>query len=129
MGIHKGFMKMLGAKEGSSSTKRYDWQTSEQKDLFGDVLSGYKDLEYKGPGEFTEGKKADDLEGFKSMSFDQLRKLKDEGQLSLAGLEKLRNYRTTAATQVNPDIEALRGLGDKAWSGYDAHLSEVTRGA
>ena len=129
MSLGESFMKMLGAKEGSSSTKRYDWQTDKQKDLFGDVLSGYKNLEYKGPGEFTEGQKADELEGFRSMSFDQLQRLKDEGQLSLAGLEKLRNYRTTAATQVNPDIEALRGLGDEAWQDYDAHLSDITRGA
>ena len=122
-------MTALGAKEGSTSTKRYDWQTGDQKDLFKDTLEGYKNLDYKGPGSYNEGTKADELEGFKATSFDQLKKLKDEGRLSLEGLNKLRNYGATAATQVNPDIEALRGLGKDAWQGYDAHLSETVRGA
>jgi len=125
----KQFMTSLGAKEGKTSTKRYDWQTEDQKDLFKDTLEGYKNLDYKDPGKFTEGTKADELEGFKAMSFDQLKALKEEGRLSLVGLEKLRSYGATAATQVNPDIEALRGLGDEAWQDYDAHLSDITRGA
>jgi len=105
--LMKQFMTSLGAKEGKTSTKRYDWQTEDQKDLFKDTLEGYKNLDYKDPGKFTEGTKADELEGFKAMSFDQLKALKEEGRLSLVGLEKLRSYGATAATQVNPDIEAL----------------------
>ena len=127
--IIKQFMKALGAKEGSTSTKRYEWQTEDQKDLWKDTLDDYKNLDYKGPGSYNEGTKADELEGFKATSFEQLKKLKDEGRLSLEGLNKLRNYGATAATQVNPDIEALRGLGDNAWQGYDAHLAETVRGA
>jgi len=127
--IIKQFMKALGAKEGSTSTKRYEWQTEDQKDLWKDTLDDYKNLDYKGPGSYNEGTKADELEGFKATSFEQLKKLKDEGRLSLEGLNKLRNYGATAATQVNPDIEALRGLGDKAWSGFDNQLAETTRAA
>ena len=127
--ILKQFMTALGAKEGSSSTKRYDWQTEEQKDLFSDTLSGYKNLEYEGPGEYKEGTKADDLEGFKATDINSLRRLQDEGQLSVAGLEKLRNLGATSAQQVNPMVQGLMKSGNEAWQGYDAHLSETTRGA
>ena len=127
--ILKQFMKALGAKEGSTSTKRYEWQTADQKDLWKDTLDDYKNLEYKGPGDYSEGKKADELAGFKATSFEQLKKLKDEGRLSLEGLNKLRNYGATAATQVNPDIEALRGLGDESNISFDRRLAETTRKA
>ena len=127
--ILKQFMTALGAKEGKSSTKRYEWQTADQKDLWQDTLKGYKDLDYQGPGKFTEGKKADELEGFKAQDFDSLRRLQDENQLSVAGLDKLRNYRATAATQVNPDIAALRKIGDQSDISFDHRLAETTRKA
>ena len=127
--IFKQFMTALGAKEGSSSTKRYEWQTEDQKDLWKDTLSDYKGLEYQGPGKFNEGTKADELEGFKATSFDQLRRLKDENRLSLDGLNKLRSYGATAATQVNPDIEALRNISDQSNISFDNRLAETTRKA
>ena len=121
--IFKQFMTALGAKEGSSSTKRYEWQTEDQKDLWKDTLSDYKGLEYQGPGKFNEGTKADELEGFKATSFDQLRRLKDENRLSLDGLNKLRSYGATAATQVNPDIKALRNISDQSNISFDNRLA------
>ena len=125
-GVVGSLMGMFGAKKGSSSWDRKSFQTEEQEALFKDTLGAYGNLDYKGAGDYKSGQKADELEGFKAQDFDSLRKLQDEGQLSVAGLDKLRNYRATAATQVNPDIQALRGLGDKAWSSGDAHLRDVT---
>ena len=122
-------MKALGATEGSTTTERVNQQTGEQQELWQSTLDGYKDLEYKSGGEYNSGKSEDELEGFKNTSFDQLRKLKDEGRLSLDGLNKLRNYGATAATQVRPDVEALRKSSDNAWSGYDNQLAETTREA
>ncbi len=122
-------MKALGATEGSTTTERVNQQTGEQQELWQNTLDGYKDLEYKSGGEYNSGKSEDELEGFKNTSFDQLRKLKDEGRLSLDGLNKLRNYGATAATQVRPDVEALRKSSDNAWSGYGNQLAETTREA
>ena len=127
--ILKQFMSALGATKGSSSWEKKSLQTDEQKDWFTEAGEGYRDLKYQGPGEYKSGKKADDLEGFKRSSFDSLKTLGDDARLSLEGLNKLRTYGATAATQVNPDIQALRGLGDKAWSGFDHQLAETTRGA
>jgi len=129
MSLGEQFMTMLGATKGSSSTQRVNQQTEGQQELWQSTLDDYKNLEYKSGGEYNSGKGEDELEGFKNTSFDQLRKLKDEGRLSLDGLNKLRNYGATAATQVRPDVEALRNSSDNAWSGYDNQLAETTREA
>ena len=127
--ILKQFMKAMGATPGSSSWEKKSLQTDEQKDWFTEAGEGYRDLKYQGPGDYQSGKKADDLKGFREAEFDSLKTLGEENRLSLDGLNKLRTYGATAATQVNPDIQALRGLGDKAWSGFDHQLAETTRGA
>ena len=128
--ILKQFMSALGAKKGKSWTEDVDWLSPGQREKYEGALEGLEGMaDYKGAK--YEGSKiqADALEGFKGKGINELRKLQDEGQLSVSGLDALRNMRASAATQVNPDIQALRGIGDKAWSGFDAQLQETTRGA
>ena len=122
-------MKAFGAEKGSSWSEDVSWLTDEQKEGLKGSISGLENLKYKGPGSYTSGMSADDLEGFKGSSADSLRKLQGEERLSISGVEQLRNMMAGSAAQVMPDVEALRGLGDKAWAGYDAQLAETTRGA
>ena len=128
-GIVKGIMGSLGAKEGSSSWEKKSFLTPEQEKLHKETLKGYSDLEYEGPGEYKSGQKADDLEGFKAKGTDELRSLQDEGNLSISGLDKLRNLRADSATRVNPDIKGMRDVAKGAWSSGAAHMDEVRRSA
>ena len=127
--IVSGVMGALGATKGSSSWEQKSFLTPEQQKLHKQTLEGYKDLKYEGPGEYKSGQSADDLEGFKAKGTDELRSLQDEGNLSISGLDKLRNLRADSATRVNPDIKAMRGVADDAWSGFDNQLAETTRQA
>ena len=122
-------MKLFGAKEGSSWSEDVSFLNADQRLGLSESLSGLKDLKYKGPGSYESGQAADELEGFRDSSVSSLRKLQDEGRLSVAGIEKLRNMMATASGQVAPDVSAIRDIGDKAWAGYDAQLAETTRGA
>ena len=123
--VLKPVMKALGAKEGSSSWDKKSFLTEEQQELHKDTMQGYKDLQYQGPGEYKSGQSADDLEGFKAKGTEELRSLQDEGNLSLSGLDKLRNMRADAATRVNPDIKGMRDVAKNAWSSRDAHMRNV----
>ena len=127
--IVSGVMGALGAKKGSSSWEKKSFLTPEQEKLHKETLKGYSDLEYEGPGEYKSGQKADDLEGFKAKGTDELRSLQDEGNLSISGLDKLRNLRADSATRVNPDIKGMRDVAKGAWSSGAAHMDEVRRSA
>ncbi len=123
--VAKPLMEALGAKKGSTSWEKKSFQTEEQQKLFKDTLKGYGDLEYKDAGEFQQGTKADELEGFKARPESELRSLQDEGNLSIKGIEALRNMRAESASKVSPYADKLREMGDNAWSGREAHMKDV----
>ena len=124
-------MKGFGATEGSSRTESRSKLTEKQQSGLDYALDAYQDEgSYTSPGTYQgPSKSVDNLEGYRATDIQSLRRMQDEDKLSIAGIETLRNQRAQSASQVRPEISALRNLAQEASTPYEARLRQTVQDA